>query len=108
MGSVISAGPGRPGEHGVERLAHRTRQLAGLVDPPAALDDGVKDTRQVRPVLAVDLLQHADAAHVGVGFADQQEQRDRVDVGGGQAERGVGGAGADRGIDRQRLPAARK
>ena len=96
------------GQHRVECLAHCPWQLAGLVDAPTALNDAIKDARKVRPILAVNLLQYAHPTHMSVRLADQQEQRNRIDIRSCQTQGGVGRAGSDRGVDCQWPPACAK
>ena len=64
---------------------------------------GSKSVVQVRPGLAVDLLEDAASEHVGVHVAGEDEHRGRVDVGRGDADGRVHGARTDGGHDCQRL-----
>jgi len=96
-------GAGSTRVHRVEGLSHGALKLDRRVDVPGTLDRRVQDARHVGPILALDLLQDPNAAHVGMRLADQQQQGDRIHVSCGQADRRVGRARPDGGEDRQRL-----
>jgi hypothetical protein len=84
-------------------LGHDARELVHPRHLPQALGHGLEQRGQVGPGLAVDLLQHAATEHVGVDIAGEDEHRRRVDVGRGDADRGVDRARADRRHDRHGL-----
>ena len=103
MGTEMSTGPGRPPIARAYACGRMRASWSTRVTCHWRLVMGSKMRGQVGPGLAVDLLEHAAAEHVGVHVAGEDEHRRGVDVGGGDADGRVHGTRPDGGHDRQRL-----
>ena len=80
--------PGTPGARDVESLLHRQRQLAHVLDEEVVLDDRPRDADRVA------LLERIEADRRRRHLAGDDDHRDRVHIGGGDAGHGIGDARA--------------
>ena len=103
---VQEDGPGPAGQHRVPGPMEDEGQVVDARRLPPFLDDRLEDSRVVGVMAAVELLEDAVAAHVGVGRAGDEWNGRRIDVGRAHADDGVHRTRADA-RERQHRPAAR-
>ena len=102
-GTSMWAGPRRPVSIALKARCMMNGRSSMLLATQLRLDDRLGDLRKSVVLLAFQLLQHTAAAHVPRRPAGDDQHAGGIAVGGGQAEHGVRGAGADRGHRGHRL-----
>ncbi len=98
--------PGPAGQHRVPGPMEDERQVVDARRLPPFLDDRLEDSRVVGVMAAVEFLEDAVAAHVGVRRAGDERNGSRIDIGRAHADKGVHRTRADA-REGQHRPAAR-